>query len=131
MKLLHATLQFEKEENVKLVFEDLFSLKCKRNYTLDESLAEEIFGIKHTYKVKFYELENTDIEVFIGAKPVCTSLNHIALKLKYSEREEVIAKAKALGFRVFEKEREGKDKLVFVKDNEGNYYELKCDTPAK
>ncbi len=125
MKLLHTVLQFEKEENAKFVLEGVFKLPLKREFFLDKNLAFEIFGIKEDYSVKIYALENADIEVFIGKKFPCASLSHIALNLPFEEREEIIKTARSFGLSVFEKERTGKDKFVFLKDSEGNLYELK------
>ena len=123
MKFLHSAVQMTKLENAKFFFEGILHLKSVRTYTLDEKLSEEIFGVKENYDVLFYALENGFIEVFIGKKFPYVGLSHIALALR--NREEIINSARKFGLWVYEKERTGKDKLVFIKDPDGNLYELK------
>ena len=123
MKFLHVAVQIEKIENAAFFFEGIFHLERERAYILKENLAEEIFGIKENYNVILYKLDNGFIEVFIGKKNTCISLNHIALSIP--NREEVINAAKKFGLWVYEKERKNKNKLVFIKDPDGNLYELK------
>ncbi len=125
MKLLHAAVQFEREENATFFFEGILKAVEKREFTLNESLAQEIFGIREKYMVKIYEFENADIEIFIGKKFRCVGLFHIAIGMPFKTREEIIKTARSFGLKVYEKERTGKDKLVFITDPEGNLYELK------
>jgi catechol 2,3-dioxygenase-like lactoylglutathione lyase family enzyme len=123
MKFLHVAVQMKKIENAVFFFEEIFHLERERTYILKENLAEEIFGIKENYNVILYKLNGGFIEVFIGKKNPCISLNHIALSIP--NREEVINTAKKFGLWVYEKERRNKNKLVFIKDPDGNLYELK------
>ena len=125
MKLLHTALQFEKEENAKFVMEGILKLKLKKEFPLDKNLCREIFGIEENYKVKVYELRNADLEVFIGKRFPCTGLFHVAIGMLPAEREEIIKTVRSFGLKVFEKERAGKDKLVFIAGPEGNLFELK------
>ncbi len=125
MRLLHTALQFEKEEDARFIMEGILKLKLKKEFPLDKNLCREIFGIEENYEVKVYELRNADLEVFIGKKFPCAGLFHIAIGMQPEEREEIIKTARSFGLRVFEKERAGKDKLVFIADSEGNLFELK------
>ncbi len=118
-------MQFEKEENARFIMEGVLKLKLKKEFSLNKNLSQEIFGIKEDYIVKIYELNNADIEVFIGKKFPCTGLFHIAIGMPPEEREEIVKTARSFGLKVFEKERAGKDKLVFITDPEGNLFELK------
>ncbi len=123
MNFLHYAVQETTVENTTVFFEGILGLKKIREYELDKNLCREIFGIEKNYKVVIYELGNGAIEVFIGKKENCISLTHIALSP--NNREEILKNARKYGLWIFEKERKEKDKLVFIKDFDGNLYELK------
>ncbi len=129
MNFLHYAVQTTTVENATVFFEGILGLKKIREYELDKNLCREIFGIEKNYKVVLYELENGAIEVFIGKKENCISLTHIALSP--NNREGILKNARKYGLWIFEKERKEKDKLVFIKDFDGNLYELKSAKSTK
>lgn len=49
-------------------------------------------------------------------------VNHLCIGTE--DRESLIGKALSLGFRVYEREREGKPNLVFIYDHDGNPFEI-------
>lgn len=142
MKLIHAGLLVSSKEEAVAFFDDLLGLSRSREYSISADLTNDLFGLPWDLDVLLYDLDDGKLEVFVfpeedGIEPIDTHgnthfvehtqvcrpiMNHISLSV--ADREDLIARALDCGFRVYEKEREGKPNLVFLYDRDGNAYEI-------
>ncbi len=121
MKLIHAGLSVSSEENAERFFSQLLGLDPVREYTVPSEIMNDLFGIEEEVPVRLYEIGDQKFEVFIGLTPV-PSVSHLCLQLE--DRDGFMEKAIESGFRVYEREREGKANLVFMYDRDGNPWEI-------
>lgn len=121
MKLIHSALSVSSRENADTFFGQLLELAPVREFSVPAGIMNDIFGIDEEVPVRLYEIGDQKLEVFIGV-PSVRSVNHLCLQV--DDREKFIGKAVELGFRVYEREREGKANLVFVYDDDRNPWEI-------
>jgi len=124
MKLIHAALRVTTSEEADRFYGELLALPLVREYTIRQELTSRLFGIDRDYQIRLYDTGGTFLEVFVGEgeRPGQT-LDHVCLQV--DDRESLKTKAREMGFRVVEIEREGTHDLVFIYDTDGNVFEIK------
>jgi catechol 2,3-dioxygenase-like lactoylglutathione lyase family enzyme len=124
MKLLHVGLTARSEKGSDRFFVELLGMEKREPKTLPASMAEAIFKVNADLKVVNYTGNHVHFEVFIGApeksgsRPVahvCLGVNNLAVFLK---------KCRDLKVSVLQVPR-GNSQLTFVKDDDGNTFEIK------
>ena len=152
MRVVHSGILVSSLEHAREFFENLLGLTCSRKYTVPGDLMNELFGLKRSYNVRIYDIGDQKIEVFIsprdenqkegsreGSGEVSSEQNgkspdsidqnptvsHLCIGV--NDRESLIERARDQGFRVYERDREGKPNLVFIYDRDGNPFEIMED----
>lgn len=124
MELAHVALNVSSEEKADLFYKDLLGLQKSTPRSIPAHLAKAIFGIDKDIPMIHYTSQNLDFEIFVtgetslldpGAAHVCITIHN---------REEFLAKCEALSVQVI-RIAKGEGFLVFVKDLDGNLFEVK------
>ena len=125
MKLNHIALAVSREENADLFYGRLLGLKKVRTKTVSQDLAKTVFDLAQEYKVLDYADEELRFELFIdpGFKVHVAHPAHLGLDV--DDREDFKSRASALGFEVRQVPK-GDRLLLFVKDFDGNLFEIKA-----
>ncbi len=126
LKVEHVAIASNSEKESDLFFVDLLDCKKTRTFTVSKDLMENFFQIQEPKDVIRYEKDNVNFEVFITKDNSKTHdiFTHICLMVK--NRNELLEKAKKMGFRTVQVPREESDiYYLFLRDFHGNLYEIK------
>ncbi|MBW2004740.1 MAG: VOC family protein [Deltaproteobacteria bacterium] len=119
----HIGITINEESDIQAFYKDLLGLKEINKFDLFDDLSEKIFGINNTVPVRYFSSDDLGIELFLTDKEQKPVYNHICISVQ--NRDNMIKKAKSMGFPVTKIKRESKDYLLFIKDNSGNIFEIK------
>ena len=124
MLLNHVALVSSSEENSDLFFRDLLGLKKMGPKTVPSELARKLFGLNEEYRVIDYGNEKFKFEVFLARPglPDNKRLDHVCLEVR--DRPALLSKAADLGLEIIQAPK-GEALVVFLKDFDGNLYEIK------
>ena len=126
MKFVHSALRVSSSEEASRFFEGLLGFSLLKEYEVKKELSIKLFGINRDLPTRLYDVGGgVSLEVFIDGEneESWPTLAHICLEVE--GREALKKKAREMGFRVVEVEREGTYDLVFIHDNDGNVFEIK------
>ena len=125
MKLEHIAVAFNTEQESDKFFLDLLGLNKARNFAVSAELMEQFFGINKKSNAVRYEGENINVEVFLTEddNKAQDSLTHNCLLVE--DPEELLVKAKSMGFPIIKVPRSGPGYFYFIKDSFLNLYEIK------
>ena len=124
MKLHHAAVVCQSEENADRFYEGILGLKRIKTSTARKDLIQQIFDIPLECQFIFYGKDNVGVEVFIIPQKTGNGLHFEHLCMQVDNREALIAKCRAGGLEVREIPK-GDAILVFIKDYDGNIFEIK------
>ena len=124
MKLHHAAVACQSEENADRFYGGVLGLKRIKTSKAGKDLIQQIFDIPLECQFIFYANENIGIEVFIIPPKKQKGLRIEHLCMEVDDREAFIATCRAGGVEVKEIPR-GENMLVFIKDYDGNIFEIK------
>ncbi len=122
MKLEHIAISVNNSSEIENFYRDILGMNVVKSFTLNKSLAENIFGIEKDISVFLVKKDELILEIFVVAMQDGLGFNHICLAVK--NREELVAKAEQNNYKCIRIEREISD-LIFVKDKSGNIFEIK------
>jgi len=126
MNLNHVALVVASAENAEHFFGRLLGLEIIRTQTVPADLARRLFDVAAEYSVILYGNEDFRVEAFIPQKdapgPRPGPVAHLCLEV--ASREDWLDRAAALGLEV-RRVQKGESIVVFVKDFDGNLYEIK------
>ena len=124
MRLNHVALVGSSERRADDFYEGILGLRKIKSFVLSMDLAHRIFGIEREHRVVVYGNDRFTAEIFIDDRSPerDTSFEHICLEVK--EREEFVKKCEAMHVEV-NRVPKGDALLVFVKDYDGNLFEIK------
>ena len=124
MRLNHVALVCSSEQNADVFYKDVLGLSKIMSFVLSDDLARQIFGIDREHRVVVYGNDRFTAEVFIDDRSSerDKSLEHVCLEVK--EREEFIRRCEAMHLEV-NRILKGDALLTFVKDYDGNLFEIK------
>jgi len=126
MKFVHGALRVSSSDEASRFYEELLGFSLLREYKIKKELTSKLFGIRRDFLIRLYDAGGgVSLEVFIDGKKEEPSptLAHVCLQVE--DRKSLTKKAKEMGFRIVEVEREGTYDLVFIYDNDGNVFEIK------
>jgi len=91
---------------------------------LSNDLARQIFGIDREYRVVVYGNDRFAAEIFLAAHPPGpdNSLEHVCLEVE--DREDFVKRCESMHVEV-NRIPKGDALLTFVKDHDGNLFEIK------
>ena len=122
-KGIHSALCFSTEENAVKIMEELFMLKKVKSFTAGPELINNLFGVERDVKIIVYNAGTFDVEVFISKPPDAFTFAHLCFSV--DNRKELIELAEKMGLQVTYHERDDNSHIVFIKDLDGNLYEIK------
>lgn len=126
MDLEHFAVSANSVEEADKFFVTLFGLKKTRDFEVDAELINQFFGINSDQRLIRYENENIAAEVFINKekKNADNLFSHVCLVV--DNRDELVQKAKDLGYKMSKVPRKNSDSYyLFLNDEFGNIYEIK------
>ena len=121
--LEHIGITINVESDIQAFYKDLLGLKEVKKFELYKDLSEKLFGISNTVPVTHLSSDDLLIELFLTDKKQNPVYNHICISVQ--NRDNIIKKAKSMGFSVTNIKRESRDDLLFIKDKSGNIFEIK------
>ncbi len=121
--LEHIGITINEESDIDTFYKDLLGLKEERKFELYEDFSEKLFGTGERVPVALLSGEDFFMELFLTERKQTPGYNHICISVE--NRDDIIAKAKSMGFPVTEIKRESRDAIVFIRDRSGNIFEIK------
>jgi catechol 2,3-dioxygenase-like lactoylglutathione lyase family enzyme len=123
-RLLHGALTVSSEARAERVFVELFGLSLVKVFEVGPELCAALFGFAGEARARVYAAGEASVEVFVcpGAPAIGRRFEHLCFEL--ADLEDVSARAIALGMEV-RRFHKGDKEVVFVRDEDGNLYELK------
>jgi hypothetical protein len=121
-KILHIGLQII-EEDIQNFYLEILNCSVERTFVLSKEDANSIFNIPKAAKVVYVKCGNIELELFVEhvvKKPI---FNHICLVS--SNLNEMVSKAKTLGFYTYVRIKKDNTKTYFLRDSNNNVFELK------
>ncbi len=128
MKLNHVALVCSSEQRADDFYEGVLELRKMKSFLLSRELARQIFEIEGECQVFVYGNSLFTVEVFL-AKPAPgreTSFEHICVEVKNIEK--FVNRCEAMQVEV-NRVPKGDRLLTFVKDYDGNLFEIKEAPP--
>ena len=120
--LQHIALQCNNSKKAEIFFTKILELTLEKEFSLQENLTNEIFGIKENVDVKIYGNEQTKFEIFITQKLQNIGFEHTCIEI--DDKEKFIERCNKYDIKpMFVKK--GEKTLFFVKDFAGNLFEIK------
>jgi len=121
----HIGITINEQSDIQAFYKDLLGMKQVSRFDIHEGLSEKIFDIQSPVQVTHFSSDDLLVELFLTDKRQKPVYNHICISVQ--SRDNIIKKAKSMGFSVTKIERESKDYLLFIKDNSGNMFEIKSE----
>lgn len=124
MKLHHVAVVSHSLENADRFYGEILGLKQIKSFTLDRELANQIFDVDCECQISLYGNENFAVEVFVtSAHPENVNpFVHLCLEVENKEKFAENCQAKGLETKRISR---GNGSLIFVKDYDGNLFEIK------
>ena len=125
MKLVHIALACSSEAHADEFYVGLLGLVRSGSKTVDAATMTKIFGVEHDCPIVNYVGEGLHCEVFITDRPSSAepSIEHVCLEV--GDLEGFVGECKARDLYVLQIPREGGHPLTFVRDFDGNHFEIK------
>jgi catechol 2,3-dioxygenase-like lactoylglutathione lyase family enzyme len=124
MRLHHAAVVCHSRENADRFYRDILGLKTMKDATLSKELAEEIFATPQECQFMLYGNDDFAVEVFVVAEdsPAKPIFPHLCMEV--ADRMSFADRCDREGLEVRRIPR-GDTLLIFVKDFDGNLFEVK------
>ncbi|OQX76335.1 MAG: hypothetical protein B6D64_10060 [Bacteroidetes bacterium 4484_276] len=122
MKLEHIALSVSDHKEIEKFYTNVLGMGQIKNFVLRKGLAANIFEIDEEVSVFLLQKDKVVFEIFITTGYRKQAFDHVCFSIK--NREGLINKALLGGYKVIRIEREIFD-LIFVKDKDGNIFEIK------
>ena len=124
MILSHVGLTCGSEENADRFYKDLLGLEKSESKTLPASLSKSIFNIDSELVIINYLGQDVHFEIFITVGSIRNPRQIEHLCLEIGDLNEFLNKCNILGVEVAQIPK-GDKTLIFVKDFDGNLFEIK------
>jgi catechol 2,3-dioxygenase-like lactoylglutathione lyase family enzyme len=127
MRLLHVGLVSGSQKNADGFFKDILGLEKGEKKHLEADLSNEIFGFNGASDFFYYQNESTVFEVFINDRKdtINNQIGHVCLEV--AGRDNLAERCKKAGLSVEKINKKG-SVLMFIRDFDGNLYEIKEET---
>jgi len=124
MVLRHVGLTCGSEDNADRFYKDLLGLEKSESKALPASLSKSIFNIDSELVIINYLDQDLHFEIFIAADSIRNPRQIEHLCLEVGDLNEFLNKCNILGVEVAQIPK-GDKTLIFVKDFDGNLFEIK------
>jgi catechol 2,3-dioxygenase-like lactoylglutathione lyase family enzyme len=124
MRLKHVALVCTSEEKSDKFYQGLLGLKKSEPKTLPSALSKSIFNLDSELVIISYLNEHLHFEIFITdcSKDSTSQIEHYCLEV--GNLEDFINKGRILGVEIAQIPK-GDSTLTFIKDFDGNLFEIK------
>ncbi len=124
MRLKHVALTCSSEQNADRFYRDLLGLEKTAPKRLPSDLAKAIFGLKTELTIINYLDEQIHLEIFIAGRHAgpAAAIDHLCVEV--NDLHGFIEKCRALEVKIKQIPR-GDYTLTFIKDYDGNLFEIK------
>ena len=128
MILRHVALTCSSEENSDRFFKKLLGLEKSEPKILSGSLAKAIFNIEAELMMINYRSQKLHFEIFIAgdSEKSIKDIAHVCLEVQ--DLETLLKKCRHLDVEVYRIPK-GERTLTFIRDYDGNLFELKQKQP--
>ncbi len=127
MKTVHVALVCENQENSDRFYADLLGLEKTAAKEAPAELMQRLFGVNSPYTILYYAKDACHLEIFIGPRPSTEQPGVAHLCLDVGKRGPFLERCRKLGVEVIEVARQDGRTLVFIRDFDGNRFEIKGD----
>ena len=124
MLLNHVALVCRSEENSDRFYQGVLGLAKTGSKMLSSALSNQIFGLDGEYKLVVYEKDGVKFEIFISGGHVLPEKDLAHVCIDVVNRAMLLQNCAAAGVEIIEIPR-GEAVLVFIKDFDGNQFEVK------
>lgn len=124
MKLSHVALLCSSEQNADDFYRDILGLRRIKAFTLPRDLAGSIFGVESECPVLLYGNDQCQVEVFLANPSGETGPRFEHLCMEVEDRDAFMQSCQAANLEVSLVPK-GDRFLMFVKDFDGNLFEIK------
>lgn len=124
MFLNHVALVCSSEENSDRFYQEVLGLKKMQSKVVPADLCEKIFNLKHSYPLINYANEHLKFEIFISEQKdiEVKRISHVCLDIE--DMETFLAKCAEVNVEILRIPK-GESLYIFVKDYDGNLFEIK------
>jgi len=123
-ELLHCAVATSSEENADAVFRRLFGMSVVKEFMVGEELGCALFGFGGEAKVIVYSAGGATIEAFISPERSGARDRYDHICLATLNRRDLLERASSMGMKITTFARDNGD-VVFIRDADGNFYEIK------
>ena len=102
--LEHIGITINEERDIDAFYKDLLGLNEERRFELYEDLSEILFGTGDRVSVTLLSGDDLNMELFLTEKKQTPIYNHICISV--GNRDDIMKKAKSMGFPVTQIERD-------------------------
>jgi len=124
MFLNHVALVCGSEDNSDRFYQGVLGLAKTGSKRLSSALSSQIFGLDDEYKLVVYEKDGVKFEIFISDGHVLPKKDLAHVCIEVENRTMFLQNCTAAGVEKIEIPR-GETTLVFIKDFDGNQFEVK------
>ncbi|RLB82086.1 MAG: hypothetical protein DRH17_06975 [Deltaproteobacteria bacterium] len=124
MRLNHVALVCSSEQRADAFYEGILGLKKIKSFVLSKDLSRQIFGIDHECPVVVYGNDQFTAEVFVAARAPERGAGFEHVCLEVQDRDAFVKRCHAMEVAVNQIPK-GDALLTFVKDYDGNLFEIK------
>lgn len=124
MRLHHVGVACSSQENAERFYGGMLGLRKIKTSPLSEALADRIFHIAEECQIILYANETLSVEVFVPSSPVRTAPSFAHLCLQVESKDEFTRRCREMGLAV-NLIPKGESQLTFVRDYDGNLFEIK------
>jgi len=122
MKLEHIAITISESADIKDFYLDILGMKEVKNFVLNKILANKIFNIDKETSVFLLQKDDISLEIFVLPGQNKHSFEHICFTV--NDRERLVEDCLKQNYECIRIERDLFD-LVFIKDKNGNVFEVK------
>ena len=124
MQLKHIALVSSSEEKSDRFFTNLLGLKKVSSKTIPSTLVNQIFNIDTELTIINYANDNILFEIFIDNQKRAekNKIEHICIQVE--NLETFLERCRSIEINVLQVPK-GDTRLTFIKDNDGNLFEVK------
>ena len=123
--LKHIGLVCSSEKKSDKFYQELLGFEKLEPKTAPRELANSIFNVDEELKILNYTNGNVHFEIFIDGRHSYdnTRIEHVCIEVK--DLADFLDRCRSLGVEQFQVPR-GDRSLTFVRDNDGNLFEIKA-----
>ena len=130
MRMNHAAIVCSTQETADRFYEGMLGLKKVKSFLLNSELTEQIFGTARECQIIVYADEKLAFEVFLDISPRRETHPFMHVCLEVEDRETFLAMCHSKGV-VVNRVQKGDSLLAFIKDYDGNLFEIKESAPSQ